>query len=84
MFDVNIKVPAIKKLLDRCASGIGAIAGPMLAKWKAQIEADAQRTKAQGVADSIQLITDAQSEALQKFSVSSLSIQGGFEVGEQI
>ena len=56
----------------------------MLAKRKAQSEADVQRIKAQGAADAIRLITDAQSEALQKFSVSSLSIQGGFEVGEQI
>ena len=87
MFDVNIKVPAIKKLLDHCASGIGAIAGPMLAKWKAQIEADAQRTKAQGVADSIQLITDAKIEAREKFKklgVASLSIQSELEIGEQI
>ena len=29
--DVNIKVPALEKLLDYAASGIGSVAGPMLA-----------------------------------------------------
>lgn len=33
--DVTIKVPALEKLLDYAASGIGSVAGPMLASLKA-------------------------------------------------
>ncbi|MCY3674564.1 MAG: DUF2806 domain-containing protein [Paracoccaceae bacterium] len=33
--NVNANVPAIEKLIDYSASGIGAVAGPMLAPWKA-------------------------------------------------
>ena len=29
--NVNLKVPALEKLVDYTASGIGAVAGPMLA-----------------------------------------------------
>ena len=84
MVDININVPAVEKLIELCASGIGVVAGPMLEKRKAQSEADALRIKAQGVADNIQLIADAQNEARQIFSGSSSYIQGEFEVGEQI
>ena len=34
--DFNLKVPAVDKLLDYTASGIGAVAGPMLAPWRAR------------------------------------------------
>ena len=34
--NVNANVPAIEKLIDYSASGIGAVAGPMLAPWKAR------------------------------------------------
>ena len=34
MVDVNLKAPAVEKLLDYTASGIGAVAAPMLAPWR--------------------------------------------------
>ena len=43
MVDVNLKVPALEKLVDYTASGIGAVAGPILAPWKARREAEARR-----------------------------------------
>ena len=36
MADINVKVPAIEKLVDYGASGLGAIAGPLLAPVKAR------------------------------------------------
>ena len=63
MVDVNVKVPALEKLLDYTASGIGAVAGPMLAPWKARKEAEARLTEAKAEADSLKLIADAQAEA---------------------
>ena len=84
MVDINLKVPALEKLLDYCASGVGAIGGPMLARWKARTEADALRIKAQGQADAIRLITDAQAEARQSFEVVPSSIQGEIDVRNEI
>ena len=45
MVDVNLKltVPDIGQLAKMTASGIGAVAGPMLGRWKARVEADAPR-----------------------------------------
>ena len=84
MVDININVPAVEKLIDYCASGIGAIAGPMLAKRKAQSEADVQRIKAQGATDTIRLMANAQNEAREQFNGFPSSIQSELEVGEQI
>ncbi len=71
---VDVKVKALEKLLDYAASGIGAVAGPMLAEWKArkeaeaklitaQVDADVQTIKAQADAKSLLIIADAQAEA---------------------
>ena len=63
MVDVNLKVPALEKLVDYAASGIGAVAGPMLAPWKARQEAKARLIESKANADSLKLIADAQAEA---------------------
>ena len=63
MVDVNLKVPALEKLLDYTASGIGAVAGSMLAPWQARQDAKAKLIEAQADADSLRLIADAQAEA---------------------
>ena len=65
MVDVNLKVPALEKLMDYTASGIGAVAGPMLAPWKAGRESKAKLIEAKGQADRLKLIADAQAEARQ-------------------
>ena len=85
MVDVNLKVTAIEKLLDYAASGIGAVAGPMLATWKARREGEARRIAAKATADvrliestadagSLQTIAEAQAAARQ-------SLTGGNEAG---
>ncbi|MYG43074.1 MAG: DUF2806 domain-containing protein, partial [Rhodobacteraceae bacterium] len=40
--NLNLNVPAIEKLIDYSASGIGAVAGSMLAPWKASREGKAR------------------------------------------
>ncbi len=62
MVDVNL-VPALEKLVDYTASGIGAVAGSMLAPWRARKQAEAQLIKARAHADSLKLIADARAEA---------------------
>ena len=78
MVDLNIKVPAIEKLLDYTASGIGAIAGSMLAPWKASREgeaklisarkdAEARIIRAESEGESLKIIAKAQSEAKELY-----------------
>ena len=74
MPEFGLKVPAIEKLIDYGASGVGAISGPLLAPWKASregkarliaAEADAQVRQIQAHADAsaLNIIAEAQSEA---------------------
>lgn len=91
MADININVPGLEKLVDYTASGIGAVAGPMLATWKAskeaeakritaQADADAQITKAKADASSLQIIADAQSRARQSLDAPIESGHGTLEI----
>ncbi len=58
--NVNIRIPGVEMLLKYVASGIGAVAGPMPAPWKARQETESRRISAEGQTDALQLITDAQ------------------------
>ena len=91
MVDIKLEIPAVEQLLKETVSGIGAVGGPMLARWKARAEADASRIEAQGKADAsrieaqgkadtLRLIVAAQAEAQQSFSRTPSSIRGGIEV----
>ena len=95
MVDLNLKISAVKKLLEFVASGIGAVGGPMLARWQARAAADAariegqgqadvMRIKAQGQADSMALIASAQAKARTYFPIEGLSIQGEVNLGKEI
>ena len=86
-----IKIKALAKLLDYTASGIGAVAGTMLAPWKAskeaeakritaQADADAQITKAKADASSLQIIADAQAKARQSLDAPIESGHGTLEI----
>ena len=46
MAEIKITIPAIEKLLEYAASGVGAIGGSMLAPWRARHEAKAQIIRA--------------------------------------
>ena len=74
MVDIKLKVPAIEKLIDYGASGVGAIAGPLLAPWKASREgkarlesartdAEVRRIDAESEATALSIIAKARSEA---------------------
>ena len=74
MSDITVKVPAIEKLLDYGASGVGAIAGPLLAPWKASreakarlaaapVEAQVRRIEAESEAETSVIIAKARAEA---------------------
>ena len=80
MVDVNLKVPALEKLMDYVASGIGAVAGPMLAPWKARKEAEARRIESREEADSLKLIAEAQAEARHSLVAPDQAGRGVLEI----
>ena len=89
--DVNVRVPGLEKLLDYAASGVGAIAGPMLANWIASREGKARLTsthfdaevrliETESKARSLQIIADAQAQARQSIDTTIESGHGMVEI----
>ena len=82
MVDLNVKVPALEKLVDYTASGIGAVAGPMLAPWTARKAAEARLIEAKAEADSLKPIADAQAEARHSLAAPDEAGRGVVEIDE--
>ena len=61
-------VSAFLKLVHYSASGLGSVAGTMLAPWKARREAMARQIAAQGEADSLRILAEGQASAVQIIS----------------
>lgn len=74
--DVNVKIPALEKLVDYAASGIGSVAGTLLAPWKAKREAHANQITAEGEAGVLLVQAKAQAEA-REILLSHDSVAGG-------
>ena len=82
--DPNAMVRALEKLLDFTASGIGAVAGPMLAPWRARREAAALRIAAEGEADALRIIAVAQSDARDALVSTASDVQGEIDITETV
>ena len=93
--DVNIKIAALEKLLDYTASGIGSVAGSMLAPWKAgrdakaklitaKGEVEAQRILADGRADTMQIIATAQADARSALISPDAVLQGEVDIPDLV
>ena len=82
--DINLKIPAIEQLIKITASGIGAVVGPMVVRQQARASADAYRIEAQGKADSIMLIADAQAKARESLNIIPSSTHGEIDVHGEI
>ena len=79
-----MEIPAIEKLLDIVASGIGSVAGPMLAPWRASKEAEAKKIMAMGNADILQIQANAQSEARKLLISSDSFVTGELEIADSV
>lgn len=93
--DINLKIPAIEKLMDYAASGIGSVAGSMLASWKARQEAkaksiaahgeaEAQRILAEGQATTMGIIASAQVDAKAILGSPNATMQGQLDFGAAV
>ena len=91
--DVKMNVPAIEKLIDYAASGIGSVIGPILASWMArreadtiriaaQAEADVQIIQAQSKADTLQIIAKAQSDARAMLVPPGATVEGELDIAQ--
>lgn len=81
---MNLKVPAIEKLLDYTASGIGSVAGPLLAPWRARQEAAAKEITAKGDAKILEIHAEAQAKARQIMESPGTSIVGEVDISETV
>ncbi len=82
--NVTVRVPAAEKLLDYAASGIGSIAGSMLASWQARQQVKARLIEAQGEADSLRMIAEAQSKARAILVAPEASVEGELSIGDTV
>ena len=91
MAGLSLNVPAVEKLVDYTASGLGAIAGPMLAPWRASREgkarlvsaradAEVRRIEVESGAQSLVIIAEAQAEARQTVDATMESERGMMEI----
>ena len=60
---MDFKIPAVDKLLDYTASGIGSLAGPILAPWRARREGQARILAAEADAQVLEIQGEAHRKA---------------------
>ena len=82
--NVNLSVPALEKLVDYTASGIGSIAGSMLATWKARKEAEARMITARGDATALRIQADAQAMARDALLPQNTRVTGALDISHVI
>ena len=91
MVEFMAKVLGINKLLDYTASGVGAIAGPMVANWRASKEgkaritsahadAEVSRIEAESEAETSLIISKARSEAAEYLLPTDVDVQGTVKI----
>ena len=82
--DLNPMVRALDKLLDYTASGIGAVAGPMLAPWRARRASAALQITAQGQADALHTIATAQADARDVLASNASDVRVEIDIAETV
>ena len=82
--EVNINVLALHKLVDYVASGIGSVAGSMLAPWKARQEAKAKQIEVEAKANSMRILADAQSDARKALISQDSPIIGELNIADSV
>ena len=74
MAEIEIKIPALEKLIDVVASGVGAAMAPYLIRKEAEAKADA-----------IKIIANAQTKAKETYKkTGNIQVTGESEIGEAI
>ena len=82
--NVPLEIPAIEKLLDHVASGIGSVAGPMLAPWRAEREARAKQIAAEGEAHILRIQANAQAQAREILLSRDGPVSGTLDISDRV
>ena len=82
--EVTLKIPALEQLLSLTASGIGSVAGPMLARWRAQQLGKARQITAAADATVLRIQAEAQSKAREALIPSGVQVTGALDIGTAI
>ena len=93
--DPIVNISALLKLADYVASGIGSVAGPMLASWRAEREvqakliaakgeAKATMIKAEGVVDALQLISNVTLETRELMMSQDTVVRKSIDISEMV
>ena len=82
--NVSLKVPALEKLVGYTASGIGGVAGAVLAPWKARKQAEGKRIAAEGDADVLQIHAAAQARARGLLVSEGARLTGELNISETV
>ncbi|MCY4381874.1 MAG: DUF2806 domain-containing protein [Nitrospinae bacterium] len=80
--DLNVK--ALEKLLDYAASGIGSVAGSMLAPWMARRETKAKEIAAHGDANVLLIQAEAQTKAREILVSEDKNFAGELDIAKSI
>ena len=80
--DLNVK--ALEKLVDYAASGIGSVAGSMLAPWRARREALAKQIAAKGDAAALLIQAEAQAEARAILVSQDTDVTGELDIANTV
>ena len=80
----ELHVAPVVKFLDYVASGIGSVAGPMLASWRARREAHAKLIAARGNADALLIQAEAQSKAREILLSQDNEVTGELDISDAV
>ena len=81
---VEVVVPGLEKLVDVVSSGIGSVAGPMLAPWRARKEGEARLVQAESKAKVLSIQAQAQADARGLLVADHGLVGGEIELGEAV
>lgn len=86
MVDINVtvKVPALEKLLDYAASGIGSVAAHLFAARRAENDAWIKRVSAQADADVLRIEAQAQADARNILVAPDARIGGKLDIAHRV
>ena len=82
--DVNLNITALEKLVDYTASGIGSVAGPMLAPWKARWAAKAALITAKSDSEILKIQAEAQSKARETLVSQDANVTGEIDIQDAV
>ena len=63
--EIKVSIPAVEKLVDYTASGIGSVAGTMLLPWSTRQEAKAKAIAAEGEVEAQRILTEGQADTME-------------------